>query len=562
MRIFMHQRRFTQLRIATLTRKIIVCLSLALMILAVLFLYQSSSNRDVIEAGTVNGAPIASSDSTNAGLATVMSAAQMGNFTGTPSVPPAGAINRPTIPLDEYNALKAMATSGGPKPRGASSATVPAAPAFTTNFQGAVQGENGKGFVPPDVDSAVGPTQILQPTNSSLDVWSKAGVHLRSLSLNGFVGNFTDSLGDSSAMYDPDYNRWVVLIDDFSNLTGSGKPQYYIAVSQTGDATGAFFIFPVFFNVGTGNFFDYPHLGMNGDALLLTVNLFNNSTGAFIGPYMWAIPKQKAYNGLGFSVPAFAAAASTGTIMPPFQINTLSYSQDFFVAAPVGASKTALLKFTMVNSDRSNVSVSGPVSIPLPTSYTTPPPNASQTCTGSNPQLTLDTLDGRFQNRSYQYGGYVWQVNTVTLGSFPAPRFYQLRGDTNTTVQTGLFFLSGTSYDFNPHIAANSASSAMVTFSATDPTNAKNAQVMFGGRTSATPLNSMPVGVSLASSTTCLVDNFDPNFNRQRWGDYSVVNLDSSNLSSGIFWITNEYVIGNSSNATDHWATQFARVTP
>jgi hypothetical protein len=393
-------------------------------------------------------------------------------------------------------------------------------------------------------------------------VFNKSGVHLYSISQNGFVGNFTDALGDTRVMYDPNFNRWVVLIDDFSNLTGSGKPQYYLAISQTGDATGAYFIFPALFNTTAGLFFDYPELGMDQDSVLLTVNIFNPTTNAFIGPKMWAIPKAKVYNGLGFSVPVFSLAATSGTIAPPFVLD--SNGTDYFLSAPVGSAKTALLKFTMTEAGRSNVAVSGPVSIPLPVSYTTPPPSAKQPCTGTNVALTLDTLDGRFQNRTYQFGTSLWQVHSVTNGSFPMPRFYQLNSTTNATVQTGLFDLSVTSYDFNPHIAANSVNSAMVTWSATDPTNNKNAQVMFGGRTSATALNTMPVGGSVASSTTCLKDNFQPSFGRQRWGDYSVVNLDSSAPGALVFWITNEKVIGNSSAGppTDIWATQISRVTP
>lgn len=545
-------------------RKLMVFSVLTFLVSGGLLVYQSAGNHDVLEAQTVNGGQVSRSGWTSSGPAKTMSAAQMSAFSGAPSVPAAGLISAPTIPLDQYNALKAMSTWSGEsksQTQSGASATVPLAPVLSTNFQGAVQGENGQSWIPPDVDDAVGPSQILQTTNASLDIYNKSGLHLRSTSLNGFVGNFTDALGDSRAMYDPNYNRWVVLIDDFSNLTGSGKPQYYIAVSQTGDATGAWFVLPANFNITAGSFFDYPELGMDQDSLLLTVNMFNNSTGAFIGPFMWAIPKAKVYNGLGFGVPVFSAAPGTGTIAPPFVLDASGI--DYFLAAPVGTAKTALLKFTMTEAGRSNVAVSGPASITV-SSYTTPPPNAKQPCTGTNTALTLDSLDGRFQNRSYQYGTTLWQTHTVTTGSFPIPRFYQLNVAANTTTQSGFFDLSSTSYDLNPHIAANTSSSAMVTWSATDPSNNKNVQVMFGGRTSATAVNTMPVGGSTASSTTCLVDNFQSSFGHQRWGDYSVVNLDSSSPTSGVFWITNEKVIGNSSASppTDIWATQISRVTP
>jgi hypothetical protein len=193
---------------------------------------------DLANAG--NGPLIRASGQTVSGKGAVRSAAEMSSFVGQPSRGPAGPINRPTMPVASYNAAKDAASFGvGQKPQ-AQGPAGPMAPAFTTNFTGAVEGENGEDFVPPDVDAAVGGTQILQPSNSSIDVFSKGGAHLRSTNQNGFVGNFTDSLGDGRAVYDPNYARWVVLIDDFSNLTGSGRPQYYVAVSQTSDATGVF----------------------------------------------------------------------------------------------------------------------------------------------------------------------------------------------------------------------------------------------------------------------------------------------------------------------------------
>jgi hypothetical protein len=123
-------------------RKPIIFSSVAFTIIfAVLFLYQSRTNHGAVEAGTLNGAPIARSGSTYSGPAKVMTRAQMSAFTGAPSIPPAGMIDLPTIPLDEYNAAKALATwSGAPKTPApvAGFATVPQVPAFTTNFQGAV----------------------------------------------------------------------------------------------------------------------------------------------------------------------------------------------------------------------------------------------------------------------------------------------------------------------------------------------------------------------------------------------------------------------------------------
>jgi hypothetical protein len=331
-----------------------------------------------------------------------------------------------------------------------------------------------------------------------------------------------------------------------------------------------YFVFPATVNLAAGEFFDFPQLGMDQDALLITANMFNNSTGAFIGPIAFAIPKARVYNGAGFGVPVFSIPSSTvggGTIAPPYVEDASGL--DYFVAAPLGSGVTAIKKFTMSEAGRLQVAFAGPVNITV-NSYTDPPPNAKQTCTGTDTTRLIDSSDGRFQNRSYQVGSSLWQIHTITLGSFPAPillpdrhrhqYFYQIGTGTNTIVQQAVFFLSSTSFDFNPHIVANFSNSAIVTWTATDPPNGKDALVMFSGRTSATALNTMPPGVAVAGSTSCLIDNFDPNFGHQRWGDYSAANLDPA--AAGVFWVTNEKITGSSASFTDRWATHHARVTP
>src|SRR4051794_30373802 len=84
-----------------------------------------------------------------------------------------------------------------------------------------------------------------------------------------------------------------------------------------------------------------------------------------------------------------------------------------------------------------------------------------------NPQDNLDTGDSRFVNASTQVGDSLWNVHTIALGSFAAPKFYQVRPSTASVLQSGFFFASGTSFDFNPSIAANTSNDVFVTWNAT-----------------------------------------------------------------------------------------------
>src|SRR5262249_4908086 len=92
----------------------------------------------------------------------------------------------------------------------------------------------------------------------------------------------------------------------------------------------------------------------------------------------------------------------------------------------------------------------------------------------------------------------------------------------------GTLTCSGTSFDFNPSIVANEAGTTFVTWSSTDPTNNRNAQVRMGGKLLGDPCLVLSPGNLVFQSTTPLTTNFDAMINHQRWGDYSAVTLDPS----------------------------------
>ena len=88
-------------------------------------------------------------------------------------------------------------------------------------------------------------------------------------------------------------------------------------------------------------------------------------------------------------------------------------------------------------------------------------------------------------NASTQSGNDLWQTHTIALGGFPAPKFYRLNTSTNTVSQSGFYFASATSDDFNASIAANDAGDCFVTWTSTDASAGKNAQVRLSGKLSA-----------------------------------------------------------------------------
>ena len=82
------------------------------------------------------------------------------------------------------------------------------------------------------------------------------------------------------------------------------------------DPTGSFFIYNLNVTFFVNNFFDFPQLGMDQDAVLFTANIFNGNT--FHGADFFAVAKARLYNGLGFSVPVFTGLVGhSGTANRP-----------------------------------------------------------------------------------------------------------------------------------------------------------------------------------------------------------------------------------------------------
>jgi hypothetical protein len=187
-------------------------------------------------------------------------------------------------------ALEPPGRHGRPPNTGASSSSAlsgissPTVPTFPTSIGGAL---------PPDVAMAAGPNEIVTANNSFVNVYDKSGNLLGpSLSLNSFFAG----LGSLSswAIFDP-----VVHYDEYLKrfwLTAAACPNnssplcYYstpnqsdvlIALSNGPDPTNGWSVFGVNMtlngNSASGNWCDYPRLGLDTRAIYITCNMFEFS---------------------------------------------------------------------------------------------------------------------------------------------------------------------------------------------------------------------------------------------------------------------------------------------
>lgn len=452
---------------------------------------------------------------------------------------------RPTIDESEYFAIKAAGAArnalalgpamgrvvgrGGPDSLAVpGTGTLDPEPLAPPAVLQSCEGDTRTDFLrPPDPHMAVGPSHVLQITNSRINVFRKSDcLNLLSISLNAFFGYTPQLIFDPQAVYDFVSDRWIVTGEAFEE--SATVQRFFMGVSTSSNPVGSYFIFNSdvnFFN--NDDFFDYPHIGQDHDSILVTANIFGPTT--FRGAQFFAWPKLELFAGKGFSYCFFRGLV--GTTMPS---NVLDRNPDtFLLAAPPAGS--VVTKYRVVSSSRlcPSIFVS---SIAVP--FYLLPPDASQP--GVNAKLS--TLDGRFVNMGTQIGNALYQVHSVDVAGLSTPRLYIINSVTNAvTVED--FFWTNTSHDWNASVAANFFGDIFVNWSSTDTGGrgggGTNAQVRFGGRRAGT-VDLIRPGAALFTSPNPYATFACSIPASERWGDYSSVAIDPVSGNGRTAWFVNQ----------------------
>ncbi|MCF6157017.1 MAG: hypothetical protein E3K32_00270 [wastewater metagenome] len=468
----------------------------------------------------------------------------------------------PTMDPSEYAAEKAAAgqrADEAPSPE--LEPQVPPEPQAPPKLKGInFDGINQKasGVFPPDTHGAVGPLHFVEVVNAQAVVFDRRGVQLSRFSLGALFGT-TDPVFDPRVVFDQTWNRWVIVATRMSESPTDVVQRFFLAITQTPDPTGDYFVYFIsFFNgpFDEGDWWDFPQLGMNQDALIITGNIFDAPSGDFKGAAMMPVAKARVYNGLDFSAPIFANL--DGTLAPPI---VLDQNKDAYLVAASNFTHLTLYRGENLSSAfEATLVLQSQINVP---DYAIPP-DALQLDTFQK----LDTSDRRFVNASTQIGDSLWNVHTINFNRFARPKFYEIDTEdpgANTIKQQGFFSESRTSYDFNASIAANELGEVFVTWSTTDVRNSNvnlrhNARIRFSGRQASDPLGVIPRGSVLFTSTMALTGNTGAILGVQRWGDYSAVSLDplaisSDNGKNRHAWIVNEKI-----DTPDTWGSRIGRI--
>jgi hypothetical protein len=429
-----------------------------------------------------------------------------------------------------------------------------APPAPQVNFEGLNAGSCCAR--PPDTHGAVGVNHFVEITNHrGVGVFRKSdGALVKNTTLNSFFGYTARTIFDPRIVYDRRWDRWVVFGVAFQE---SSTVQYvFLGVSRTPDPTGSYYLYKFDVPESTGNFFDYPQLGMDQDALIVTANIFSGNS--YVRTRAFGIPKAAAYNGRSFARPYFDLG-TPGTVAPPIVED--NNANAFLVAASAG-NPSHLKLFRATGIGRSTASIVLQANVPVPAFSV--PPDARQPGTTDR----LDTLNARFQNVSTQIGNQLLNVHTINADNRATAKWYQIDTATNTVPvgRSGFVFESANSDDFNPSVAgsavggtsANPIGRMFFTWTSTTVASGvttRQATVKAGGRL-ATDTANVTGGTSFARATTAYNPSSDT---VERWGDYSAVSIDPVGTSSCPVgqraWIVNERHV-----SATVWGSRFGRL--
>jgi hypothetical protein len=450
-----------------------------------------------------------------------------------------------------------------------SAATIPAPLA---NFEGLSNLDNFNVFGfrvnPPDPVGDVGPNHYVEMINLVFGVYDKQGNLLLGPVDTGTLWDFpvedcTDPSGDPIVVYDQFVDRWIL-----TQFTTRG-PKYYdcVAISQTGDPTGAYYRYAFVTqpdpDLPGGTFFpDYPKYGVWTDSYVLTTRDFGEVDEYGISVY--ALEKNKMVNGdpnaraVQFFLDSNVVPLNLigdGLLPPdidgkqkPKNENTIPIigtQDDDYV---YGATFDALNIWELNVKWRSTpiASLVFKAQLPVAEFDSNFPCGPTRGCIPqpgiTNPDQYLDILSYRQRptwRLAYRnFKDYDVMVTNQAVEAAPGVagvRWYEIRrtGNTYSIYQQGTYAPGDGVHRWMGSIAQDKNGNMAVGYSVSNGTDVYPG-IRYTGRMAGDPLGQMTLGEGVIVNGAGVQTTTN-----SRWGDYTSMNVDP--VDDCTFWYVNEY---------------------
>jgi len=382
--------------------------------------------------------------------------------------------------------------------------------------------------------------------------------------------------GDPIVLYDTLADRWLL-----SQLCLSASPPHQlIALSQTSDPTGAYFLYD--FVMPFGAIYDYPKFGVWPDGYYMTANQFHPKTFVPTGGAAFAFDRAKMLvgdphttyiyfdlRGVDPTIGGHLPSDLDGLNPPP--PGTPNYFMDL-IATEFGFPTDGLRIFEF-HADFANPGLStfrkrpeSPVAVAAcdPTSPSgrddveQPPP--AETSSESLDSLNDTQLMHRLAYRNFGVHESLVLNHTVNVGTGAtiathqaAVRYYEVRrslpGGAFGVPEQASFapdadnrWMGSAAMDNGGNIAVGYSVSSLTTFPS----------IRYAGRLASDPPDGLFQGEASLQSGSFVQRN-----TLSRWGDYSAMNVDP--VDDCTFWYTNEYYALDDPATDSEWQTRIGR---
>lgn len=426
------------------------------------------------------------------------------------------------------------------------------------NFEGLANSDNPFLVSPPDPVGDVGPHHYVEMVNIVFAVYAKSGERLLGpLELGalweGFaVPDCTDPSGDPIVLHDQFDDRWILT--QFSTR----GPTYYncVAISQTGDPTGAYYRYA--FSSGE-NFPDYPKYGVWTNSYLLTTREFAPDN-SFAGVGIYALERARMLSGdpaaraVQFQLTPGSTPYLPGDGLLPADIDGARRPRENSPALLVGsmddghrygAPFDGLNIFELAVAWRSQPTASFALAKQLPVASfdsVFPCSPGSRNCI-PQPRTSnkVDILSYRQRptwRLAYRnFGTYEALVTNQSVEARPGiagVRWYELRRINNqiSLYQQGTYAPDDGVHRWMGSVAMDRSGNIGLGYSVS------NATTVFPGIRYTGRLRSDPPG-QMAQGEAVLIDGSGSQLVSARWGDYTSMNVDPTDDCT--FWYVNEY---------------------
>ena len=360
-----------------------------------------------------------------------------------------------------------------------------------------------------------------------------------------------NELSDPFVIYDEQAGRFVVGVLDLT-ISAQGavtSDRFLMAVSDTSDATSFTEMHSINMTQSSSQgtvFADYPRVGWNADAYVVTFNMFTTGSANFYDHVsVLTVNKSSVIDGNnGTFADSIANLSSSNFTLAPAVMHGSSPGGPMYLVeeAPVA---NAISVVTETNVLGSTPTFSSTV---IPVAPYTAPPNASQKGAGTQ----IQTNDSRILNAEWRNNRLV-AAQTVGLSSdgLAHARWYEFGTAGTSPTLTQQRTISNGANTYFPSIAIDSNGDLGMTFIKSSPTEYMSMYVT--GQAAGDPPGQIQTPVVAQAGLATYV-GFDGS--PYRAGDYSGITVDPANPN--VFWAANEYATAATST---NWGTGIASFT-